>query len=86
MNITGRSSVDDKEFTIPAKVTVSYPDQHGVGYICLQEDKRIAKTVRLVTEKKKHWVVNLDLDEEGHVVGIEFLDAKFMPVPEDTDE
>lgn len=77
----------NEEFIIPAKVTHSHSSGYNISYIYLHQPKTsfiVKKTIPLLSEYDNSWIANLDLDEDGHVIGIELMDGKMTPKKPET--
>lgn len=76
-----------KEYTVQAKVTVE--PSIDVGYIYLvppeQVPGKIARTIPVIDEITKSWLLNLDVNEKGQILGIELMRGSLAPPQEKSD-
>lgn len=65
------------EYTVPSRITES--SDIGMGYIHIGSNKRPhGRTIVLMDEHN----INIDVDTEGRIIGIEVFDHKMLPPPE----
>lgn len=75
---------DDRGTLMRTRIELSYDAEADAAYVYLEEqgDQRHVARTRFCNIELKNAAINVDFDDQGHVVGIELLGAaQLLPPP-----